>query len=71
MLVLVGGRNMRHLDALTLFEAVTSGGSLTVEQTHHLRHCSDCRRLLWAYSLQEVRKLQQKPEPVEPSKAAA
>jgi len=37
MLVLVGGRIMRHLDALTMFEAVDSGGSFTVEQTDHLR----------------------------------
>ena len=71
MLVLVGGRDMRHLDALTMFEAVNSGDSFTVQQMDHLRHCIDCRRLLWAYSLQEVRRLQQKPEPVEPSKAAA
>ena len=62
---------MRHLEALTMFEAVNSGDSFTVQQMDHLRHCIDCRRLLWAYSLQEVRRLQQKPEPVEPSKAAA
>jgi len=49
---------MEHVDALTIFSLVDEGNSFTNEQADHLRNCFDCRSLLWAYSHQQVRKLQ-------------
>jgi hypothetical protein len=64
-------RKMEHVDALALFEAVDTGDPFSEKESDHLRGCEDCRRLLWGYSHQQVRKLQRHAKKVRPFKTAA